>query len=62
MEAGDCDQLAIRFVRRSGETVDGTITLEADPRVEIVALEQAGETPTDAQKKFRDDWLGSKAK
>ena len=56
------DQVPIRFVRRSGETVNGTLTLQPDPRFEIVPLEQAGETPTEAQKKFRDDWLGSKVK
>jgi predicted metalloprotease with PDZ domain len=56
------DQVPVRFVRRSGESAEGTLTLIADPRVEIVPLERAGETPTDAQKKFRDDWLGSKVK
>ena len=56
------EEVPIRFVRRSGETVNGTLTLQPDPRYEIVPLEQAGETPTEAQKKFRDDWLGSKVK
>ena len=55
------DRVPVRFVRRSGESVDGTLTLAADPRIEILPLEQAGEKPTDAQKKFRDDWLKSKA-
>jgi predicted metalloprotease with PDZ domain len=55
------DQIPVRFVRRSGEPVDSTLTLVEDPRVEVLTLEQAGETPTAAQKKFRDDWLSSKA-
>jgi len=54
------EPLPIRFVRRNGEAVDGTVTLGTDENVEIVPLEQAGETPTDAQRKFRADWLNSK--
>jgi predicted metalloprotease with PDZ domain len=53
-------KLPIRFVRRSGETVNGTIVPEEDDNIEIVPVEQAGGTLTDAQKRFRDDWLGSK--
>ena len=30
------DQVPVRFVRRSGETVNATLTLEEDPRLEIV--------------------------
>jgi predicted metalloprotease with PDZ domain len=56
------DQVPIVFVRRSGEKVTGTLTLESDPRIEIVPLEQAGEALTDAQKQFREAWLGSKQK
>ena len=52
----------IRFVRRSGETVNATLTLDEDPRMEIVTLEQAGGTPSAAQKQFRDQWLSSKAR
>ncbi len=53
-------KLPIRFVRRSGETVNGTIVPEEDENIEIVPVEQAGGTLTDAQKRFRDDWLGSR--
>jgi hypothetical protein len=52
----------MRFVRRSGETVNTTITFEEDPRVEIITVEQAGGTPSPAQKQFRDSWFGSKLK
>ena len=53
-------KLPIRFVRRSGETVNGTIVPEEDESIEIVPVEQAGGTLTDAQKRFRADWLGSR--
>jgi predicted metalloprotease with PDZ domain len=53
-------KLTVRFVRRSGETVNGTIVPDEDASVEIVPVEQAGGTLTEAQKRFRHDWLGSK--
>jgi predicted metalloprotease with PDZ domain len=52
----------IRFVRRSGETVNNTLVLDEDPRIEVVTVEQAGGTPTAAQKQFRTEWLSSKAR
>jgi predicted metalloprotease with PDZ domain len=52
------DSIPIRFVRRGGETVDGTLTLDEDPRIEIVTLESTGVTPSADQKRFRDAWLG----
>ena len=53
------DSVPLRFVRRSGETVNATLVLDEDPRIEIVALEKTGGTLTDDQKKFRDSWLTS---
>ena len=53
-------RVPIRFVRRSGETVNGTITLPEDPRVEILPVEQSGGTLSAEQKQFRDAWLGSR--
>jgi predicted metalloprotease with PDZ domain len=53
-------QVALRYVRRSGETVNTTLTFEEDPRIEIIPIEQAGGTLTAEQKQFRDRWLGSK--
>ena len=38
------------------------LTVEADPTLELVSAEQLGRRPTPAQQRFRDDWLGSKAK
>ncbi len=53
------DRVPLQFVRRSGETVNATLTLEADPRMEVVLVEKAGGTLTDDQRRFRDSWLGS---
>lgn len=49
----------VRYVRRSGEVVSTTVTMEEDPRVEIVAVEKTGGTLTDDQRRFRDSWLTS---
>src|SRR6185503_12449440 len=54
------DSVSIRFVRRDGEVVNGTLVLEADRRIEIVPIERAGGTLTPDQKRFRDSWLASK--
>jgi predicted metalloprotease with PDZ domain len=53
------ERVPMRFVRRSGETVNTTITLDEDPRVEVVLVEKSGGTLTDDQRRFRDSWLGS---
>ena len=53
------DTIAIRFVRRSGETVNGTVTLDEDPRIEIVPAEKIGGTPSAEQLAFRNEWLSS---
>jgi predicted metalloprotease with PDZ domain len=52
----------LRFVRRGGDTVNTTLVLEEDPRIEVVTLEHAGGTPIAAQKQFREQWLGAKAR
>jgi predicted metalloprotease with PDZ domain len=54
------DRVPIRFVRRGGETINGMLVLEEDPRFEIVPVELDGGTPTEAQKRFRTEWLASK--
>jgi predicted metalloprotease with PDZ domain len=53
------DRVPLRFVRRSGETVNATLALEEDPRAEVVLVEKAGGTLTDEQRRFRESWLGS---
>lgn len=50
----------IRYVRRSGEMVSGTITLDEDPRVDVVPLETTGGTWSSDQQQFRESWLNSR--
>lgn len=52
------DSLPIVFERR-GRQVDAVLRLEEDPRQEVVLAEQAGQTLTDQQRRFRDAWLSS---
>ncbi|HUE85480.1 MAG TPA: hypothetical protein VMO26_05330 [Vicinamibacterales bacterium] len=52
----------LRFVRRSGENVSTTMVLDEDRRIEVVTVEQAGGSATAAQKQFRDQWLGARAR
>jgi len=49
-------------LRRSGEKVRLSMALEADPRIEIVPVEQTGGTLSAAQRQFREAWLSSKAR
>lgn len=56
------DQVKLRVVRRSGESIDASVTLQDDPRIEVVAIEATGGTLSPEQKRFRDAWLGSQVK
>jgi predicted metalloprotease with PDZ domain len=53
------DRVPLRFVRRSGETVNATLELAEDPRIEIVPIEKIGGLLNDDQKRFRESWLSS---
>jgi len=53
------DEVPIVFERRAGERVTARLKLVADPRVEIVTVEETGKTLTAAQRTFRRAWLGS---
>ena len=55
------DSLPITFERR-GQQVSATIRLIEDPAVEIVPAEQAGQSLSAAQQRFRDLWLSSGAR
>lgn len=44
---------------RSGRK-SGSMTVQANPRVEVVPFEDAGRTPSAEQLAFRRDWLGSR--
>jgi predicted metalloprotease with PDZ domain len=50
------DPLPIVYERR-GERVTSAMTLVEDPHRELVAVEDAGQTLTDVQRRFRDRWL-----
>jgi predicted metalloprotease with PDZ domain len=52
------DPLPIIY-ERHGERVTSALTLVEDPRREVVAMEEAGQTPTDEQRRFRDRWLST---
>jgi predicted metalloprotease with PDZ domain len=53
------DRLPLRFVRRSGETVNATLVLDEDPRVEIIPIEKIGGILNEDQQRFRGSWLNS---
>ena len=53
------DEVPIVFERRGGERVTAILRLVADPRVEIVTVEETGKAPSAAQRNFRRAWLGS---
>jgi hypothetical protein len=52
----------LRFVRRSGATVNSTLVLDEDPRIEVVPMEKIGGVLNDDQKRFRESWLSSQQK
>ena len=58
--AGSMMTVTIR--RRDGETVTRTVTLAADPAMQIVPIEEAGGTLTPEQRAFRESWLSSKVR
>ena len=55
-------QVPLRYVRRSGETINTTLSVEEDPRIEILPIEQTGAALPPGQKQFRDSWLGARVK
>lgn len=55
------DRLTVLFESR-GQRVESGLELGADPRLEAMTFEEAGLEVTDAVRRFRADWLGSKAR
>jgi predicted metalloprotease with PDZ domain len=51
-------RVAITF-ERNGQRSTTTVTLEEDPRRELIPIERTGRSLTDAQQRFRDAWLSS---
>lgn len=53
------DRLRVTWRSRDGERA-AELTLRADPRVEVVAFEATGRTPTTEQLRFRARWLAAR--
>ena len=47
---------------RQGARISTALRLADDPRLELVPIEEAGQTLTDAQRRFREAWLSSAAR
>ncbi len=47
---------------RQGVRMSTALRLVDDPRLELVPIEEAGQTLTDAQRRFREAWLSSAAR
>jgi predicted metalloprotease with PDZ domain len=54
------DRVSLTFLRRGGEAKTASLTLQEDPEVEVVAIENAGGVLTAAQRAFRQRWLGAR--
>ena len=54
------DRIELVFADRTGVARSASVTLGADPRLDVLATESSGGTLTPAQRTFRDRWLGSK--
>jgi predicted metalloprotease with PDZ domain len=54
------DRATVEIKRPSGQTAKLIVTFADDPALEAVPIESTGGTLTDAQKAFRQAWLGSK--
>ena len=57
--AGPGTSLPVTFLRR-GQPANGTLRVVDDPRIEVIPAEEAGQPLTDAQRRFREAWLGSR--
>jgi hypothetical protein len=52
--------VSIAFTGRTGKQTTSRVVLAEDPHIEIVPVESAGGSLTEAQKAFRRAWLGAK--
>jgi predicted metalloprotease with PDZ domain len=55
------DEIPVVYERR-GRRVNAMLRLVQDPRLEIVRAENTGQSLTPAQRRFRDEWLSSRAR
>lgn len=54
------DTIAIEYVDRTDTAKTTSVTLDEDPRLELVTVESTGRRPTPAEAAFRAAWLGQK--
>jgi predicted metalloprotease with PDZ domain len=54
------DTVVVEFTDRTGARLSTRVTLEEDPRPELLPAEAAGRTLSPAQRAFRENWLGRK--
>jgi predicted metalloprotease with PDZ domain len=52
------DRLRVTYLDRTGIEKTTTVTLAADPHLDVVPVETAGAVMTPAQRAFREHWLG----
>ena len=53
------DRVRLSWIGRAGPA-SATVELKRDPRVEVVAFEDAGRPVTNAQQAFREEWVGAR--
>lgn len=53
------DRMRVVYADRTTRPQTAVVTLTEDPRLELVTLETAGGAPSEAQKTFRQRWLGA---
>ena len=56
------DRVSITYLDRAGVSRTANVTLVENPHLEIVAVEAAGGSLTQAQRTFRERWLNSQAR
>jgi predicted metalloprotease with PDZ domain len=56
------ETVSLVIVRRDGATVTKTVTVKADPALQVEPIEASGGALTPAQQAFRATWLGSKVR
>jgi predicted metalloprotease with PDZ domain len=54
------DRIRVAYVDRTGIEKTTTVVLEADPHLEVVPVEAAGNSLTAAERTFRDQWLAAR--
>jgi predicted metalloprotease with PDZ domain len=54
------DRLRVRYVDRTGVEKTTTVSLAADPHLEVVPIEATGAAITPAQRAFREHWLAGR--